>query len=162
MRGFARRQGSELLATASTNCVVLEIAGGGEDHVAAAETAGVVVEELLLIEAADGLGGSQDRLAEGMIFPEILREELVDEDVGIVFVDLDLFENDAAFALDFGGSEDGIEHQVGEHVERDGHVVGERLDVEADGLFAGEGVEVAADGVHFAGDVQARSAIACP
>ena len=107
----------------------------------------------MLIEAADGLRGAQDRFAERMVLPEILGEELVDQDVGIVLVDLDLFEDDAAFALDFGGGEDGIEHQVGEDVERDGHVVGERLDVEADGLLAGEGVEVAADGVHFAGDV---------
>ena len=49
--------------------------------------------------------------------------------------------------------EDRVQHQVGEDVEGDGHVVGEGLDVEADGFFAGEGVEVAADGVHFAGDV---------
>ena len=84
---------------------MLEIAGGGEDHVAAAETAGVIVEELLLVEAADGLRGAQDRLAERMVLPEILGEELVDEDVGIVFVDLDFFKDDAAFALDFGGGE---------------------------------------------------------
>ncbi len=44
--------------------------------------------------------GAQDRFAERMIFPEILREQLVDEDVGIVFVDLDFFEDDAALALD--------------------------------------------------------------
>ena len=89
-----------------------------------------------------------------MVFPEILREELVDQHVGIVFVDLDFFKDDAALAFDFGRGEDGIENQVGENVERDGHVVSERLDVEADGFFAGESVEVAADGVHFAGDVQ--------
>ena len=88
-----------------------------------------------------------------MILPEALGEELVDQDVGIVFVDLDLFEDHAALALDVSGGEDGIEHQVGEHVEGDGHMVGQRLDVEADGFLAGEGVEVAADGVHLAGDV---------
>ena len=65
-----------------------------------AETAGVIVEELLLIEAADSLGGAEDRLAERMVLPEILGEELVDEDVGVVFVDFDLFEDDAAFAFD--------------------------------------------------------------
>ena len=134
--------------------VVLKVAGCREDHVAAAEAARVVVDELLLIEASDGLGGAEDRFAEGMVFPEILREEFVDEDVGIVFVDLDFFENDAALALDFGRGEDGIENEVGENVERDGHVVSERFDVEADSLFSGESVEVAADGVHFAGDVQ--------
>ena len=56
----------------------------------------------------------------------------------------------------------GIEDEVGEDVERDGDVIGQRFDVEADGLFAGEGVEVAADGVHFAGDVAGRSGIVVP
>ncbi len=48
--------------------------------------------------------------------------------------------------------EDGIQHQVGEHIERRRDVLIEHLDVETDGLLAGEGVEVAADGVDFAGD----------
>jgi len=87
-----------------------------------------------------------------MIFPEALREELVDEDIGVIFVDFDLFENDAPFALDVGRGEDGVQDEVAENVEGDGDVVGEGLDVEADGLFAGEGVEIAADGVHLAGN----------
>ena len=133
--------------------VVVEVAGRGEDHVAAVEAVAVVVEELVLVEAGHGLRGAEDGPAQRMVLPEALREELVDEDVGIVFVDLDLFKDHAALALDVGRGEDGIQHQVGEHVEGDGHMVGERLDVEADGFLAGEGVEVAADGVHFAGDV---------
>ena len=92
-----------------------------------------------------------------MILPEVLGKDLVDQDVGIVLVDLDLFEDDAALAFDVGGGKDRVQDQVGEHVESDGNMVGERLDVEADGLLAGEGVEVAADGVHFAGDSAARS-----
>ena len=62
-----------------------------------------------------------------MVLPEVLGEQLVDQDVGIVLVDLDLFEDDAALALDVVGGEDGVEDQVGEHVQRDGHVVGQRL-----------------------------------
>ena len=133
--------------------VVFEIAGGGKDHVAADEALAVVVEERLLLEAADGLLGAENRLAEGMVLPEILSKDLVDEVVGVVFVHLDLFENDAAFAGDVFGGEDRIEHQVGEDVERRRDVLVENLHVEADRLFAGEGVEVAADGVDLAGDV---------
>ena len=150
LAGGERRK---LLRHGLDELVVVQVAGGGKDHVAAVEAVAVVVEELLLVEPGDGGRGAEDGLAEGMIFPEVLGEELVDQDVGIVLVDLDLFEDHAALALDVGGGEDGVEHQVGEDVESDGHVFGQRLDVEADGFLAGEGVEVAADRVHFAGDV---------
>ena len=139
--------------------IVLKVAGGGEDHVAGVEAAGVVVEQLGLVQPCDGGGGAEDGLAQGVIFPEALGEELVHQDVGVVLVDLDLFKDDAALALDVGRGEDGVEHQVGEHVEGDGGVIGEGLDVEADHLLAGEGVEVAADRIHLAGDDQ-RGAVA--
>jgi hypothetical protein len=87
-----------------------------------------------------------------MVLPEALREELVDEDVRVVFIDLDFFENDASLALDVRGGKDGVQDQVAEDIEGDGDVVGEGFDVEADGLFAGERVEVAADRIHLAGD----------
>ena len=81
---------------------MIEVSGRGKDHVAAAEAAAVIVKELLLIELAHRRGGAENRLAERMIFPEILREQLVDQHVRIVFVDLDLFEDHAALALDIG------------------------------------------------------------
>ena len=96
--------------------------------------------------------GAEDGLAERMALPEVLREDLVDERVGIVLVHLDLFEDDAALAGDLLGGEDGVQHEIGENVEGGGNVLVEHLDVEADGLLAGEGVEIAADGVDFAGD----------
>ncbi len=79
---------------------MVEVAGGGKDHVAAVEAVGVIGEQLLLVERATVAGGTQDRLAQGMILPETLGEELVDQHVGIIFVDLDLFQDHAAFALD--------------------------------------------------------------
>ncbi len=151
--GRARRERAELIGDASDEFVVVQITGSGEDHVAGAEAVAVVVEQCRLLQAGDGLGGAEDGLADGLIFPEVLGEDLVDEDVRVVFVDLDLFEDDAAFALDIGAGEGGIEDQVGEDVERNRHVVGERFDAKADGFLAGEGVQVAADCVHFAGDV---------
>ena len=133
--------------------IVIEIAGRGEDDVAAVKTVAVIGEELLLVEPGHGLGGAEDRPAQRMVLPEALRKQLVDQHVGIVFVDLDLFKNHAALALDVGGGEDGVEHQVRQHVQSDGNVVGQRLDVEADGFLAGESVEVAADRIHLPGNV---------
>ena len=133
--------------------VVVEVAGGGEDHVGGGEAAGVLVEDDVLVEAGDGFGGAEDGAAEGVALPEVLGEELVDEVVGVVFVHLDLFEDDALFLGDVFGGEGGVEDEVGEEVEGGGDVFVEDLDVEADGFFAGEGVEVAADGVDFAGEL---------
>ena len=132
---------------------MVELSGGGEDHVAAAEALSVVAEESVLVEGGDGFGGAENGLAEGLVFPEVLGEELVDEDVGVVFVDFDLLKDDATLTLNVWVSEGGVEDQVGEDVEGDGDVVVEGLDAEADGFLAGVGVEVAADGVHFTGDV---------
>ncbi len=132
---------------------MVEVAGGGEDHVFRGEAAAVVVEDGLLREAGDGLDGAEDGPAEGVILPEVLGEGLVDEVVGVVLVHLDLFEDDALFAFEVGLGELGVQDEVGEDVEGGRHVLVEHLDVEADGLLAGEGVEVAADGVDLAGDV---------
>ena len=132
--------------------VVLEVAGGGEDHVACREALPIEADEGVLFEAADGFVGAEDGLAEGVVLPEILGKDLVDEVVGVVLVHLDLFEDDAALAGDVLGGEDRVEDEVGEDVEGGGDVLVEDLDVEADGFFAGEGVEVAADGVDLAGD----------
>ncbi len=137
--------------------VVLDVAGGGEDHVGRGEAAGVLGEDDLLVEAGDGFGGAEDGAAEGVALPEVLGEELVDEVVGVVFVHFDFFEDDALFFGDVVGGEGGVEDEVGEEVEGGGDVFVEDLDVEADGFFAGEGVEVATDGVDFAGELRGGS-----
>ena len=91
---------------------MLQIAGGREDHVPAQEAAFVIAEELVLIELAHRGGGAQNGLAQWMILPEVLGEELVHQHVGIVFVDLDLFENHAALALNVARGKGRVEHQV--------------------------------------------------
>ena len=151
--GRAGGERGEFFGDGLDELVVVELSGGGEDHVAATEALAVVAEEGVLVEGGDGFRGAEDGLAEGLVFPEVLGEELVDEDVGVVFVDFDFLEDDAALALDVGMGEGGVEDQVGEDVEGDGDVVVEGLDAEADSFLAGVGVEVAADGVHFTGDV---------
>jgi hypothetical protein len=132
--------------------VVLEIAGGGKDHVAGLEPLLEEADQGVLLEATDGLAGAEDGLAERVAFPEILHEDFVDEGVGTVLVHLDFLEDDAALAGNFFRGENRIEDEVGENIESGRDVLVEHLDVEADGFFAGEGVEIAADGVDFAGD----------
>ena len=85
-----------------------------------------------------------------MVLPEILGENLVHQVVGIVLVHLDLFEDYAALTHDVIVVEDRVQHQVGENIERRGHMLIENLEVEADGLFAGECVQVAADRIDLA------------
>src|SRR6185437_10242749 len=142
----------ELTGYRLDKALMIEIARGGKYHVAGVEAVAVVVEKLPLREAADRLRRPQDRLAQRMAFPEALREQLVHQHVGIVFVDLDLFQNHTAFTLDIRGGEGGVKHQVSENVERHRNVVGERLHIEANRLLPGEGVEVAADRIHLPRD----------
>jgi len=157
VEGGTAGEGGELAYDSVDELVVFQVPGCGEDHVAAVEPVVVVVKEAPLVEAGYCFGGSEDGPAEGVVLPEALREELVDEDVGVIFVDLDFFEDDAPLAFDVGRGKDGVEDEVAEDVEGDGDVVGEGFDVEADGLFAGKGVEIASDGVHFTGDELGRA-----
>ena len=97
-----------------------------------------------------------------MILPEILREDFVDEVVGIVFVHFDFFHNHAALAGNVGSVEHGIQDQVAEDVERSGNVFVEDFDVEADAFLGGESVHVAAERVDLAGDFLGGAVLASP
>ena len=68
-------EAAEVFGDLGDEGVVVEVAGGGEDHVARGEAAGVVVEDDLLVEAGDGLDGAEDGAAEGVALPEVLGEE---------------------------------------------------------------------------------------
>ena len=85
---------------------MVEIPGRREDDIAAAEAVTVIAEELCLLQPAHGLLCSQDRLAQRMTPPEILREDLVDQVVGVVLVHLDLFKDHAPLALDIAFGKD--------------------------------------------------------
>ncbi len=136
---------------------VLQVAGGGEEHVRRGEAAGVLGEHDGLGEGGDGFGGAEDRAAEGVAGPELLGEELMDQVVGVVLIHLDLFQDDALFFLNVVGGEGGVQDEVGEQVKGDGNVRVEDLDGEADGFLGGVGVQVAADGVDLAGKLLRRA-----
>ena len=74
---------------------------------------------------------AEDRPAERMPFPEMLREELVDEIVGRVLDHLDLFEDDLLLLLDLLRGEGGRITMSDEEIDRDRQVLVEDLDVVA-------------------------------
>ena len=96
-----------------------------------------------------------------MVFPEALREELVDQIVGGVLDHLDLFDDDLLLALDIVAREGRIPHDVGQDVERERQMLVEHLDVVAGVFLGGKGVELSADGVDRLCDVFRRTG-RCP
>ena len=63
-----------------------------------------VFEQRLARERFDRLLRPEDRAAERMAFPEMLREQLVHQVVGRVLDHLDFFEDDFLLALDLFGA----------------------------------------------------------
>src|SRR5204863_5357149 len=106
---------------------------------------------------SDRIFGAEDGLAQWLVLPEILGEDLMYQIIWIVLVHLDLFEDHALLSADVVWLENRIQDEVTEHVHRDGHVLIENLCIEADAFLSGEGVHVAADGVHLAGDIEGGS-----
>ena len=97
-----------------------------------------------------------------MAFPEVLREQLVDEIVGRVLDHLDLFEDHLLLALDLVGRERRAQDDVGEEVDRERQVLVEHLDVVARVFLGRERVELAADRVDRLRDVLGACACRCP
>ena len=131
---------------------VIKVSGRGDDQVAGSEAFSVMTGHHGALEAFHRVARAKNRFAEGVIFPETLREDFVHKIVGTVFVHLDFFEDHAALAGDVVNVEYGMQHQVTQDVECDGNVLIENLDVEADTFLGSECVHVAADGVHLTSD----------
>ncbi len=129
---------------------VLQMAGGTNDHVAGSKSLLVEIPHRIAFEFLYRVFGSQDRLAQRMILPEILGEDFMDQIVRIVLIHLDLFQNHAPLASDILRVKDRVQHQVAEHVHGDRQMLVQHFDVEADTFLGGEGVHVAADGIHLA------------
>ena len=84
-----------------------------------------------------------------MVFPETLREDFVDQVVGIVLIHFYFFEDDAALAGYVIRVKDWMQNQVAQNIHCQGQVLVENLNVEADAFFGGERVHVATDGINL-------------
>ena len=93
-----------------------------------------------------------------MARPELLRENLVHQIVGCVLDHLDLFEDDALLALDVGGRERRVHHDVAEQIDGERQMLIEDLDVVTGVLLGREGVQLAANRVNRLRDDLGRPA----
>src|SRR5262245_48971953 len=129
---------------------VIQIPRGRNDEITRNETLPVEIKHKRLLKPFHGFLGAEDRLSEWMVLPEVLSENFMDEVVRIVLVHLDFFQNHSALADNVVHRKYGVQDEIRKHVEGDGQVLVQDLDVEADTLFGGEGVQVATDGIHLA------------
>ena len=151
--GLQRLQPVEPVAHQIHHARVFEMPGRGDQDVRRLVCTLVVIAQHAVPEIANRVLGSENGPANGMVFPEIAREDLMQEVLGIVHLHLQLFQNDALFFLDVLVAEQRVEHQIRENVEGDGHVFVQHLGVVTHHFLGGEGVEAAADGIHRPGDV---------
>ena len=84
-----------------------------------------------------------------MVLPEILGENFMNKIIRIVLIHLDLFQNHATLAQNVLGIEDGVQHQIAEHVQRNRQVLVQNFYVEANAFFGGKRVHVSANRIHL-------------
>ena len=131
---------------------VIEVSGRADDEIAGREVVSVEAVDHGTLEFLHGVARAQNRQAEGVVLPETLGEDFVDEVVGIVLIHFYFFENDAALLRDVAGIEDGMEDEIAEDIHGERKMLVENFDVEADAFLRRECVHVAADRIDLAGD----------
>ena len=131
---------------------MLEVTGGADDEIAGSEVVSIETGDHGTLEFSYGVARAQDRQAEGVVLPETLGEDFMDEVVGIVLVHFYFFEDDAALARDIAGIEDGMKDKIAENIHGERKMLIENLDVEADTFLRSEGIHIAADRIDLAGD----------
>src|ERR1017187_2619571 len=117
----ACREAAEAFGNLGDEGVVVEVAGGGKDHVARGKAVGVKVEDGGPGEGGDSLDRAEDGAADCVALPEVLGKGFVDEEVG---EEVKRWSNIFIQHLD---------------IKADGLLPGEGVEVAADGVgFAGE------------------------
>ena len=150
--------GAESLLHQLADAIVFEIADGGHDQVRRGVRVAKIIAEEVDVERFDRFTRAENRPPQRVVFPEALREELVDEVVGRVLDHLDLFDDDFLLALDVLGAERRVADDIGEDVDRERQMLVEDFDVVARVLLGGERVELPADGVNRLGNILGRAA----
>src|SRR5262245_26669870 len=97
---------------------MLKMTGGGDHQIPRREFFAIEVEQRGLLQAAYRFFRSQDRLAERMILPEALDEDLMDEVIRIVFIHLDLLKDHPLFTGDVLVFKERVEYQIADHINR--------------------------------------------
>ena len=119
---------------------VVDVAGGRDDHVRRGIVGAEVAEEVVARDALDEARAAEDRPPERLL-REGLQVELVLRDrLGVVGGVTELLQDHLPLAVDLLGGEGRAADHVGEHVERDRHVLGEQHRVVGGVVLGGVGV----------------------
>ena len=138
---------------------VFQVSGGRNDQVARHKPLLVKVQHRVPFKLPHRFFGAQDGLAEGMILPEVLGEDFMDQIVGTVFIHLDFFEDHAALPAYVFGAENRVTNQVTENVQSNGQMFVQNFDVEADAFLGGKRIDVSANRIHLAGNGLGRAVL---
>ena len=144
---------ANLLFDLGEHGLMIDRAGGGDDDVRRLVIAHEIVAQLGVVERAHGLRRAEDRAAERLIGKRHHVQMFEDEIVRRVGDGADLLDDDVLLARQFHAVERGLGQNVGQHVERERHVVLEHARIIGGAFRAGRGVEIAADGLDLLGDL---------
>src|SRR5579872_2710414 len=106
----------EMLCNERYQALVSKIAGSRDYKIRRGIDGRIVVPHHLRIETADGFTRSEDWLSKGMVFPEVRRENLMDQIIRAIRLHLDLFQNDALLLLYIGVGKARVQDEVRQNV----------------------------------------------
>ena len=136
--------------------LVIQVSGRAHDQIAGRKMMSIETRDHRALEFLDRLSRAQNRQAEAVIFPETLRENFVDQIVGIVLVHLDFFENHASFFRNVAGVEHRMQHEIAQNIHGQRKMLVQNFNVEANAFLGGESVHVAANRINLPGDIFRR------
>ena len=151
-RGCSRRRRTPARRPASTSCVVVDRAGGGDHDVLRRVARRRGSGDLGRRRVGDHRRAADDRAAERVLAEHGLAEHVEHLLLRIVLVHRDLLEDHRALGVDV--VERRAEHHVGHHVERLGEVLVDHAGVDRGRLLAGAGVELGAHRVEDLVDLE--------
>ncbi len=115
---------------------VIQVAGGGDDAVAAVVAGLVQAAEIVGRDAGQRVRGTQNGIAVGMIGPERRGMELEDEIVRSVRHPVDLLQDHVPLGLEVALAKQRPADQIGEDVDREGKIGVEHVRLVAGGVAA--------------------------
>jgi hypothetical protein len=140
----------------------IDTARGRQDQLSRPVMLGHETVEIATGEAAHALGGAEDGAPQRLAGKRLFLQPVEDDVVGRIGGLPDLLQDHATLDLDLGGIEGGVQHDVGDQVHGQRHVLLQDPRVVGRDLARGIGVDVAAHILDLLGDLQARCAARCP
>src|SRR5689334_8376128 len=137
--------------------LMIDRAGGGDDHGGRAIMAGEIRAQPLAVERTHGGAGAEDRAADRLVREGRRLQIFEHQIVGSVLDRADLLDDDVLLARHLVGIECGFGEDVGQHIERERHVRLHGAGVIGGHLDAGRSVELAADRLDLLGDLPGRA-----